>query len=154
MPWVCGGCSSEWGFSEGSQPFGIFRPVVLEVTDKVRIEPFGVHIWNNATADSIFVDTEVKNYGQEPATFSLTSKLCEASGKQVTRMTEDITLAAGETRTVRQATSISNPKLWTLEKPYLYRLNSIIKRNGKATDDLLTPFGVKTCGAQCSAEIS
>ena len=30
MPWVCGGCSSEWGFSEGSQPFGIFRPVVLE----------------------------------------------------------------------------------------------------------------------------
>ena len=145
MPWVCGGCSSEWGFSEGSQPFGIFRPVVLEVTDKVRIEPFGVHIWNNATADSIFVDTEVKNYGQEPATFSLTSKLCEASGKQVIRMTEDITLAAGETRTVRQATSISNPKLWTLEKPYLYRLNSIIKRNGKATDDLLTPFGVKTC---------
>ena len=33
MPWVCGGCSSEWGFSEGSQPLGIFRPVVLEVTD-------------------------------------------------------------------------------------------------------------------------
>ena len=34
MPWVCGGCSSEWGFSEGSQPLGIFRPVVLEVTDE------------------------------------------------------------------------------------------------------------------------
>ena len=44
MPWVCGGCSSEWGFSEGSQPLGIFRPVVLEVTDEIRIEPFGVHI--------------------------------------------------------------------------------------------------------------
>ena len=37
MPWVCGGCSSEWGFSEGSQPLGIFRPVVLEVTDEIRI---------------------------------------------------------------------------------------------------------------------
>lgn len=47
MPWVCGGCSSEWGFSEGSQPLGIFRPVVLEVTDEIRIEPFGVHIWND-----------------------------------------------------------------------------------------------------------
>ena len=44
MPWVCVGCSSEWGFSEGSQPLGIFRPVVLEVTDEIRIEPFGVHI--------------------------------------------------------------------------------------------------------------
>ena len=26
MPWVCGGCSSEWGFSEGSQPLGISAP--------------------------------------------------------------------------------------------------------------------------------
>jgi beta-galactosidase len=47
LPWVCGGCSGEWGFSEGSQPMGIFRPVTLVVTDEVRIEPFGVHIWND-----------------------------------------------------------------------------------------------------------
>ena len=32
LPWVCGGCSSEWGFSEGSQPLGVFRPVHLIVT--------------------------------------------------------------------------------------------------------------------------
>ena len=62
MPWVCGGCSSEWGFSEGSQPLGIFRPVVLEVTDEVRIEPFGVHIWNDDKAQTVFVETEVRNY--------------------------------------------------------------------------------------------
>ena len=64
MPWVCGGCSSEWGFSEGSQPFGIFRPVTLVETDEVRIEPFGVHIWNNEKADSVFVDLEIKNYSK------------------------------------------------------------------------------------------
>ncbi len=60
MPWVCGGCSSEWGFSEGSQPLGIFRPVVLEVTDEIRIEPFGVHIWNDEKAANVFVETELK----------------------------------------------------------------------------------------------
>lgn len=144
MPWVCGGCSSEYGFSEGSQPFGIFRPVVLEVTDKVRIEPFGTHVWNNVEADSIFIETEVKNYGDTSAEFTLTSKISEATGKQVARLTENITLMAGETKIIRQSSPISNPKLWTLEKPYLYKLNTIIKRNGKATDDLLTPFGVKT----------
>jgi len=144
MPWVCGGCSSEYGFSEGSQPFGIFRPVVLEVTDKVRIEPFGTHIWNNEKADSLFIETEVKNYGDTQAEFTLTSKVCEASGKQVIRLTENVTLAAGETKTIRQQSAISNPKLWSIEKPYLYKLNTIIKRNGKATDDLITPFGVKT----------
>ena len=47
LPWVCGGCSDERGFSEGSQPMGIFRPVHLIVTNDVRVEPFGVHIWND-----------------------------------------------------------------------------------------------------------
>lgn len=144
MPWVCGGCSSEYGFSEGSQPFGIYRPVVLEVTDKVRIEPFGVHIWNNTAADSIFIDTEIKNYGDKPVTADVINKLCESGGKQVIRLTETITIQPGETMTIRQASPISNPKLWSPEKPYLYKLNTIIKRDGKATDDLLTPCGVKT----------
>lgn len=40
LPWVCGGCSDEWGFSEGSQPFGIFRPVFLLITNDLKIEPF------------------------------------------------------------------------------------------------------------------
>lgn len=66
MPWVCGGCSSEWGFSEGSQPLGIFRPVVLEATDAIRIEPFGVHIWNDDKAGTVFVETEVKITGRLP----------------------------------------------------------------------------------------
>ena len=144
MPWVCGGCSSEWGFSEGSQPFGIYRPVVLEVTDKVRIEPFGVHVWNTAAADSIYIETEVKNYSEEMAAISLISKICESGGKQIYRLTEAITMAPGETRIVRQATAIKDAKRWSPEQPYLYQLNTIIKRNGKATDDLLTPFGVKT----------
>ena len=82
-PWVCGGCSSEWGFSEGSQPFGIFRPVTLVETDDVRIEPFGVHIWNNTACDSVFIETEVKNYSTNPQTLELVSKFALTSGKTV-----------------------------------------------------------------------
>ncbi len=144
MPWVCGGCSSEWGFSEGSQPFGIFRPVELEITDKVRIEPFGVHVWSNQATDSVFVDTELKNYDSKPVTVSLVNKLSESAGKQVVRLTDDVTLLPGETKTIRQQAAIANPKLWSIEKPYLYNLNTMVKREGKATDDLLTPFGFRT----------
>lgn len=144
MPWVCGGCSSEWGFSEGSQPFGIFRPVELEITDKVRIEPFGVHVWSNQNTDSVFVETELKNYDAKSVTVSLVNKLSESTGKQVVRLTDEVTLLPGETRTVRQQAAVVNPKLWSQEKPYLYNLNTMVKRDGKATDDLLTPFGFRT----------
>lgn len=144
MPWVCGGCSSEWGFSEGSQPFGIYRPVTLEITDNVRIQPFGTHIWANEKMDSVFVDTEVKNYSNEEVAFQLVSKIAEKSGKQFARITDDITLKAGECRTIRQQSAISKPILWTQEKPYLYTLQSMIKRNGKATDDYPQQFGFRS----------
>ena len=128
MPWVCGGCSSEWGFSEGSQPFGIFRPVILEVTNPVRIEPFGVHVWNNAACDSLFIETEIKNYSTDPATFEFVSKLSQKGGKQVFRLSQENRLAGGETRVISQAAALKQPELWSPANPYLYSLASMIKQ--------------------------
>ncbi len=83
LPWVCGGCEQATGFSEGTEPFGIFRPVHLITTDAVRIEPFGVHVWNDAdvTAASarIHVTTEIKNYGATPRTFTLLTRILPRS---------------------------------------------------------------------------
>lgn len=142
-PWPCGGCSSEWGFSEGSQPFGIFRPVSLIETDEVRIEPFGVHVWNNVACDSVFVETEVKNYSDKVQTLELVTKFALSSGKTAFRQTEKITLAAGATQVVRQQAKVSDIHLWSQEDPYLYTLSSIIKREGKTIDDVATPYGIR-----------
>ena len=165
-PWVCGGCSSEWGFSEGSQPFGIFRPVSLIETDAVRIEPFGVHIWNNAACDSVFIDTEVKNYTNHPQQIELVNKFTLASGKQVFRHVQPVTLQPGETRTLRHAEAVSNAHRWSLNDPYLYTLSTMIKRPAASaasatapaassvsggfatgavtTDEVRTPFGIRS----------
>lgn len=143
-PWPCGGCSSEWGFSEGSQPFGIFRPVSLIETDEVRVEPFGVHVWNNEACDSVFVDTEVKNYSDHEQTIEVISKLALSSGKTAFRQAGKITLKAGETQVVRHQAKVSDAHLWGITDPYLYTLSSIIKREGKIIDDVATPFGIRS----------
>lgn len=143
-PWPCGGCSSEWGFSEGSQPFGIFRPVSLIETDEVRVEPFGVHVWNNEACDSVFVETEVKNYSDHEQTIEVISKLALSSGKTAFRQTGKITLKAGETQVVRHQAKVSDAHLWSVTDPYLYTLSSIIKREGKTIDDVATPFGIRS----------
>ncbi|MDD5185088.1 MAG: malectin domain-containing carbohydrate-binding protein [Paludibacter sp.] len=144
MPWVCGGCSSEWGFSEGSQPLGIFRPVILEATDNVRIEPFGVHIWNNDNADSVFIETEIKNYSDKDIEIEVVNKLNNNDGIGIFRLAEKMKLKAGETKIIKQSSSISNPKLWSTENPYLYKLASMIKRDTKTTDEITTEFGIRT----------
>ena len=143
-PWVCGGCSSEWGFSEGSQPFGIFRPISLVETDAVRIEPFGVHIWNNTACDSVFIETEVKNYTSQVQTIELVNKFTLASGKQVFRQAMTISLQTGETKIIRQSSSVADVHRWSLEDPYLYNLSTMIKRDGKTTDEVRTPFGIRS----------
>lgn len=144
MPWVCGGCSSEWGFSEGSQPMGIFRPVVMEVVDKVRIEPFGVHIWNNDT-HYLHIETELKNYGNSPETVEFVTKLNDDNGVAVFRLSEMITLEPGETKIISQVSpKLENVHLWSNSDPYLYKLASVLKRNGTATDEVTTPYGIRT----------
>ncbi len=143
-PWPCGGCSSEWGFSEGSEPFGIFRPVSLIATDEVRVEPFGVHVWNNVACDSIFVDTEVKNYSDREQTVELVSKFALSSGKAVFRQSEKVTLAAGEMKVIRQQAKVADVHLWSQDDPYLYNLSTLLKRDGKTIDDVATPYGIRT----------
>lgn len=145
MPWICGGCSAEWGFSEGSQPFGIFRDVYLTETALQRVEPFGVHVWNNAACDSVFIDTELRNYSAQPATVQLVSKMNPRQGKALFRLADSVALQPNETKTVRQAVSIRNPHLWNPADPYLYTLATMVKNSGgKTIDQTDTEFGIRS----------
>ncbi|MCH7408123.1 malectin domain-containing carbohydrate-binding protein [Belliella sp. DSM 111904] len=148
LPWVCGGCSGEWGFSEGSQPLGIFRPVTLVVTAPVRIEPFGVHVWNDPSTDKekakLHIHTELKNYGDKPVTYSLVNTLIDDQGKQVKKTESKVNLKKGELRTFKQELpEIASPKLWSPENPYMYKVVTAIKHKGKIIDEMETPYGIR-----------
>ena len=148
LPWVDGGCSTERGFSEGSQPMGIFRPVHLLVTNETRIEPFGIHIWNdNKISEKSAVlnfTTTVKNYTAKSKAITINNQLLDADGKVVKMLQQNINLPAGKTIDLNQKTDeLLNPKLWSLENPYLYRLKTSILENGKVIDELNTPYGIR-----------
>jgi beta-galactosidase len=148
LPWVCGGCSGEWGFSEGSQPMGIFRPVTLVVTNEVRIQPFGVHIWNDAQTSKenalIHTTTEIKNYGESNRSLTVVNVLLDKEGKEIATSRSEINSIVGETKEIAQIfPEFSNPKLWSLENPYLYQLITTIYDSGKKIDELKTVYGIR-----------
>ncbi len=153
LPWVCGGCSDERGFSEGSQPMGIFRPVHLIVTNSLRIEPFGVHVWNDTTATEksaqVFVATEIKNYNDKAVQFTVHSMLLDHQGKLVTESFSKQELNAGSMHTVAQSLpAMYRPRLWNIEDPYLYSLVSEVKQNDVVIDRITTAFGIRTISWQ------
>ncbi len=47
-------------------------------------------------------------------------------------------------KVIRQQSPVENPVLWDTENPYLYKLASMIKRDTKTTDEISTPFGIRT----------
>lgn len=147
LPWVCGGCSDEVGFSEGSQPMGIFRPVHLMVINPVRIQPFGVHIWNDTTVTErsalLHLETEVKNYSVKAQRITVISRLLNKQNQQVAQVSSVTNLAAGATRTLAQSIGFNKVRLWSLQDPYLYHLESSIQVNGKTADRETTPYGVR-----------
>lgn len=148
LPWVCGGCSDERGFSEGSQPLGIFRPVHLLVTNQVRIVPFGLHAWNDVTVSSdsanIHLSTTLKNYASVTKQLLVKNSLVDSAGKTIAMATQMLALNAGETVSLAQGFAhLKNIQLWSLEKPYLYKIKTIVEENGLLIDAITTDYGIR-----------
>ncbi|RZK55491.1 MAG: DUF4982 domain-containing protein, partial [Pedobacter sp.] len=148
LPWVDGGCSTERGFSEGSQPMGIFRPVHLIVTNDIRIEPFGVHIWNDdqisEKSAALNFETTVKNYGASSKNITIINQLVDANGKVVKELKRIEKIAAGKDLEIKQQSDkLINPNLWSLENPYLYTVKTKIIEKNKVLDELNTPYGIR-----------
>jgi hypothetical protein len=147
LPWVCGGCSDERGFSEGSQPMGIFRPVRLVITNDIRVEPFGIHAWadvKNGNA-SLSINTTFKNYSLVSRSLSIVSQLVDHSGKIIAEKTERKTIAPVSSSIVSyKDILVTRPMLWSIENPYLYKVVTLIKENDKTIDRAETDFGFRS----------
>jgi len=143
LPWV-GGDSA--GVPDASQPFGIFRSVHLLTTSEIRIQPFGVHIWNDTTVNdhkaTLFVETELKNYTGLPEAIVLTQQLYDTSGAVVATIQQPLTLT--NTDTIRQQLpTVNEPHLWSPGSPYRYTLVTEVARKGKLIDRTVIGCGIR-----------
>lgn len=146
LPWVCGGCSPAQGFSEGSQPMGIFRPVTLVTTNDARVDPFGVHVWNEADATTkvarVNFTVEYTNYRPDRAV-SLETRILDQAGA------ERAVVRGGPQGGAREKQAggtvfLRDISLWSPESPYLYTLETTIREGGRVLDRVTTPFGIRT----------
>jgi beta-galactosidase len=147
LPWVYGGSSDEVGFSEGSQPMGIFRPVHFIATDEFRIQPFGVHIWNDSTVSeksaTINIETEVKNYGLKAKPIEIVNRLIDNKGIVVAEVVSVNEIAPGATVSYKQSIKFKKVNLWSLQNPYLYKVITKLLDGQRLADQLVTPYGIR-----------
>ncbi|MBV9470694.1 MAG: DUF4982 domain-containing protein, partial [Abitibacteriaceae bacterium] len=131
-----------WWYEGG----GIYRHVWLNVADPLHVTPWGTFVTSDVQGNgaNVQVKTEVANQSNASATFRLVSQVQNAEGVTVATVATDHTLAAGQSQEFSQQAPVSNPRLWSIETPYMYRLVTQVQRRQRTVDTVTTPFGIRT----------
>lgn len=126
---------------------GIYRNVWLTVTNPVKIATWGVYITTPEVAQDktvVNLSTTINNEQKFNSNISLLTTIVDPSGKIVGNMIKDVQLSAGKSIIDDQIITVSNPALWSLETPHLYKAITEIKDGDKTIDRVETVFGVRS----------
>jgi len=146
LPFVCGGC---WGApnTEGSQPLGIFRPVWLDRTGPVRVEPFGVHVLTPHVSQDearIEVHTELANPDGQPRAVRVRTTIIDPEGNPWTQRERSATEEEVNGRPLVQVFPVMKaPRLWSPADPALYRVVTDVEADGVLSHRVETTFGIR-----------
>ena len=126
---------------------GIYRHVRLTVTDSVHIEHWGTYVATPDVSESeatVSIETKIQNQSSSTQKVMLETTILDKLGNNVGGKSSLQTVEADNGGTFKQLIKISNPKLWSLENPTIYRVVSKVLINGNNVDVKETPFGIRT----------
>ena len=135
----------EGWFYEGA---GIYRDVWLVKTAAVSVAPFGTFVYADLKqpyhSAVIHVETEVNNHSLESQICEVSQRILDADGNEVAKCSgASISLQPKETLGCNQLMTLENPHLWGTTDPYLYKVETTVKVEGKVTDVYETTIGIR-----------
>ena len=136
----------EGWFYEGA---GIYSDAWLEKRAAVGVAPFGTFVYAELKAPYdnaiIHIKTEVSNSSLEKQEYTVMQRLLDAEGREVMKgETHEIQhVKAKDTRTTHHLMKIVKPHLWSTDDPYLYKVETTVKVDGKTTDVYETTIGIR-----------
>ncbi|MFH1197096.1 MAG: beta-galactosidase GalA [bacterium] len=126
---------------------GIYRHVWLTKTSPLHVARYGTFVTTHVKSDSadITMRTTVINESNEESVFEIEEIILDAGGNVIASLIRpELILEAGEQNEYFSYYTLANPKLWSLESPYLHKLKTVIRSNGKVVDNYETTFGIRT----------
>jgi beta-galactosidase len=134
----------EGWFYEGA---GIYRHVWLNQYNNLHIPEDGLYVVPEVKGKNVEVniETTVENKNLNASQCVVYSYITDRNGKILAKTGEQkLSLPLNGKATIKQKLTLNNPRLWSLEDPYLYRTVSVIKQGGQIVDQAKSKFGVRT----------
>ncbi|GHU21109.1 hypothetical protein FACS1894172_05670 [Spirochaetia bacterium] len=130
---------------------GIYRDCYLLESSNVHIEINGVfcltnHLMYNNTKARLQIQTTVRNDGNVPDDVGVYHSVIDVRGKVVVKDAGALHIEAESSALGMVAPVVDNPKLWSVESPYLYTLKTTLiqTQNGEIIDEVQTKIGIRS----------
>jgi beta-galactosidase len=126
---------------------GIYRPVWLMVGEHVHIKPWGVFATTpEVSTDSsvVSIRTDVENTNPMTVSALVRSTLVDASGIAVASQESEFELPGNTSVEAKQQLTLTAARLWSVEDPYLYSVQSEVVINGAVVDNAETHIGIRS----------
>jgi len=126
---------------------GIYRHVWLTKTAPLHIAPWGTFVSSevNGPSADITTRTTITNDGTRAETFDVDQIVVDANGKTVAECRlSRLVLKQDEANEFASSMRVANPELWSVDRPYLYKLVTSIRSDGTLIDRYETTFGIRT----------
>lgn len=126
---------------------GIYRNVWLNSLDMLHVDQWGTFITTpkvSAQSAVVGIQTKINNTYRQEKPFVLTTTVYDAAGKAVKKVSSEGKGGAASTVTINQSLNLDRPHLWSTDDPYLYKVVTEVRANGKVVDVYNTPLGVRT----------
>lgn len=128
---------------EGS---GIYRNVWLRKTDEIAIDTDGVYADPRKVGDKLWripVETTLFSIAACPERVELRTKLLDQEGAVVAQAEAEVTAEPYAQTTAAYEMEVTDPVLWDVDAPYLYRVVTEVFRDSKLCDTYTTRTGFR-----------
>ncbi len=125
---------------------GIYRHVWLNILEKIHVDQWGTFVRTNEVSRkkaTLQVNTKINNADIKGGDIQLLTFIHDADGKVVAADSMPVKTLAGMRLAVEQSFELNDPKLWSVDQPYLYTVYSLIKRSGVLIDKYITTTGIR-----------
>ena len=126
---------------------GIYRHVWLHATGPLHVAPWGISVTTPEVSGGqarIAVKTRLANESGSRSKLVLRTVIYGHSGAAAGRAETNSEAAPGEPTEIGQEIVIDQPALWSPESPNLYHAVTQVFQDGRAVDEVSTPFGVRS----------
>ncbi len=125
---------------------GIFRNVWLVTTNKIAVDHWGTFVATPKVSNqsaSVMVQTKIRNNTGKPSQAIITTKIYDGSGKVVASKASALISLTDTITNADENLIVPQPTLWTIDKPYMYKVVTEVSVNKILVDKYETPLGIR-----------